>query len=206
MVDLEALRAYARTLPSQGGVEIGPWLEKYAAEVDPAQAIVEVGCWLGGGTAHLALGAMQSGAAIYTYDRFLCVNEEERGKAARFDVHFDIGANTLPWVYERLKPFAAAVHFHKGSFRKFTWHGQKIGLYVDDLTKVEELWLAAMAAFLPSFIPGKTHLFLQDYHFDEEAGPKYAAQKRYMAANPARFELLEDRLAGTTCALFRFLG
>jgi hypothetical protein len=200
------LRAYAKTFPSQGGVEIGPWLEKYAAQVPPGSSIVEVGCWLGGGTAHLALGAMKSGAPIVTYDRFFCPGDEEQGKAARYGIKLTHGEDTLPRVRESLKPFGVAIDYRKGSWRKFDWDKKPIGLYVDDLTKNEFLWGEAMKAFLPSFIPEKTHLFLQDYHFDEEAGPVYAAQKRYMAANEKRFELVEDRLAGTTCALFRFVG
>lgn len=202
---IDELREYAKTFPHQGGVSIGPSLEKYAAEIEPGSSIVEVGCWLGGGTAHLALGAMQTHAPIFTWDRFICVNEEEQGKAARFGIDFTIGSDTLPWVRERLDKFPAEINYNKGSWRKFTWDRGPIGLYVDDLTKSEDLWNAAMAAFLPHFIPGKTHLFLMDYNFDIEAGPKYAAQKRYMAANPDRFEMLGDWLDGTTTALFRFV-
>lgn len=206
MPEKTELRALANKFPHQGGVAIGAWLERFAAGVVPGSAIIELGCWLGGGTAHLALGAMESGAPIFTWDRFICVNEEERGKAAAFKIDFKIGTNTLPWVQDRLKPFPAQIMFNKGSFRKFVWDDKiSIGLYVDDLTKVDEIWRGAMDAFLPSFIPAKTHLFLMDYHFDEAAGPKYAAQKRWMAQNQNRFELIQDRMAGTSTALFKFL-
>lgn len=199
------LRAYAKTFPSQGGVEIGPWLEQYAARLPAEAAIVEVGCWLGAGTAHLALGAMQSHAAIYTHDRFMCVGEEKE-KAGRFGVRLRGAQDTLPTVKAWLKPFPVEIIYQKMSLRDLRWEGGPIGLYVDDATKVEPLWLNAMGVFRRSFIPYRTHLFLMDYHFDEKAGEKYGAQKRYMAAHGDSFELIEDRLAGTTCALFRYLG
>jgi hypothetical protein len=204
---LDQLKEHAKCFAQQGGVDIGPWLERYAGEVEAGEAIVELGCWLGAGTAHLALGAMKSGAPIYTYDRFVCINEEERGKAEKFGLQFKIGQDTLPYVRGMLKPFPTAIHYCKGTYRsEFPWVKQRIGLYVDDLTKTDDRWLPAMKAFLPFFIPGKTHLFLMDYHFDESAGPKYAAQKRYIAANASKFELIAERMGATTTALFRYLG
>lgn len=213
------LHAYAKTFPSQGGVEIGPWLEKYASEVPRGSAIVEVGSWLGAGTAYLALGAMQNGAEIHVYDRFFCVSEEEKTKAARFGIDLLVGENTLPRVQGFLARFPAKIHYHKGSIKKgslpksFVWPSLPIGLYVDDATKIEPIWSHAMSVFKPHFIPGKTILVLMDYHFDlvvREQGKtnwqNYSAQRSYMAKHASEFELVEDRIGGTTAAVWRYLG
>ena len=203
----EELRAYARTFPSQGGVEIGPWLEKYAAAVPPASLIVEVGCWLGAGTAFLALGAPDD-AIIHVFDRWHATAEEV-DKAAKFGVKLTEGQDTLAMVAERLAPFREDIQYHQGNIKTITWDEGPIALYVDDATKVAPLWERAMAVFKPHFVPRETILVLMDYHFDEKAPrepEKYAAQKRYMAAYPKEFELIEDRMAGTTAAAFRYLG
>jgi len=204
------LHEYAKTFASQGGVEIGSWLEGYASEVPAGSAIVELGSWLGAGTAHLALGAQKSGAEIYVYDRFLCANDEERTKAVRCGVQLFIGEDTLPRVSGALEAFPVVIHYIKGSFKpgakSARWDDKPIGLYVDDLTKAEWLWSYAMEVFGAHFIPEKTILVLMDYHFDEAAGPTYAAQKRYMARHKDEFEFLGDRMGGTSVAVFRFLG
>lgn len=204
-LDLEKLRAYAQTFPSQGGVEIGPWLERLAADVPHGAAIVEVGSWLGAGTAHLALGAMQSGADIHVFDRWQASIPEVE-KAARFGVTLTPGMDTLPLVIRSMKQFPVNCTFHKGSIKQMYWKTQPIGLYVDDATKIADLWAHAVETFFHELIPFKTHLVLMDFHFDEKAGDKYAAQKLYMAAHEQSFELIEDRLAGTSAALFRYLG
>lgn len=209
------LRAYARTLPSQGGVEIGPILEQLAADVPPTAAIVEVGCWLGAGTAHLALGAKSSGVAIHVYDRWRATVAEIK-KAKSYGIELRSLMDTLPMVRASLEPFDANIHYHQGDIRQAAWGTQPIGLYVDDATKVESLWLPAMRLFSPHFIPQKTHLVLMDYHFDEKFGTapqypleqreNYAAQKRYMQQFADSFELVADRPGGTSTAVFRFLG
>ncbi len=203
------LHEYAKTFPSQGGVEIGPWLEHYAAEVPEASAIVELGSWLGAGTAHLALGAKKSGAEIHVYDRFRCASEEEQTKAAKFGVKLEIGDDTLPRVMASLVKFGVGIHYNRGSFKpgiQIKWDATPVGLYVDDLTKVEYLWTYAMKVFKPHFIPQKTILVLMDYHFDLTAGNNYAAQKRYMQQHAKQFQMIVDLRPGTTTAVFRFLG
>lgn len=202
-VETECLRAYAQSLPSQGGVEIGPWLEKYAAQAPAGSAIVELGSWLGAGTAFLALGANET-SEIHVYDRWEA-SPLEVEKAARFGVALRHGEDTLPRVMRALEPFRAKIVFHKGSLKELYWGFTPIGVYVDDATKVEPLWLKAMAVFKPHFIAGETILVLMDYHFDEKGGEKYAAQKRYMAGS-REFEWIADRIGGSSAAVFRYLG
>lgn len=201
---LEQLRDYAKTFPSQGGVEIGPWLERYAAEVPAGSAIIELGTWLGAGTAQLALGALKSGAMIHTYDSFKA-GAHHRIKAAKRGIALTPGENVLPRVVEALKPFGDGIVFHKKKITDAKWQGPPIGLYVDDATKLEPVWLHAMAVFGPWFIAKQTLLVLMDYHFDEKAGEAYGAQKRYMAENK-QFTQIEDRIGNTSTAVFRYLG
>jgi hypothetical protein len=202
---MSGLRRTASTFPSQDGVRIGPWLERYAGMVLEGLAIVEIGCWLGAGTAYLALGAMQSGAPIHTYDRWT-VSADEKVKAGHFGMRIAVGDDTLARVQRMLSSFPVAIEYHQGDIRKAKWDGKPIGLYVDDATKVAPIWSHAMNTFKPSFVPENTHLILMDYHFDEKAGPKYAAQKRYMAEHKQEFELIEDRLGGSHAAVFRYIG
>jgi len=199
-------------IPSQGGREIGRWLREFAGDVPDGAEIVEVGCWLGAGTAELLQGAVD-GARVHTYDRWIA-NDDEVRKAAAQGVELAPGQDTLPTVKEFLEPFTShrkkpwisakpRICYHAGSLRKIEWHGLPIGLYVDDATKVDELWAEAMRAFKPHFIEGAV-LVLMDYHFDERAGERYGAQKRYMAQRAVEYELIDDRLAGTTAAAFGY--
>jgi len=201
---MKDLRAYAKTFASQGGVEIGEWLEAYAAAVVKGAAIVEVGCWLGAGTAQLALGAMESGAPIHVYDRWMATAAETE-KAAAYGIHLALGENTLARVQTALSPFDVEINYHRGDIREAKWPGYPIGLYVDDATKIEPIWQHAMTIFRPHFVPGAI-LVLQDFHFDEKGGEQYGAQKKYMAEHGEEFELFADRMGGTTAAAFRYLG
>lgn len=199
------LRSYAKTFPSQGGAEIGEWLEAYASVVPKGLAIVELGCWLGAGTAQLALGAQESGAPIHVYDRWMASTKEVL-KAHTYGVELPLGGNTLPRVEQALEPFGVDITYHRGDLRLAQWYGGPIGLYVDDATKIETIWRRAMDVFGPHFVSHETILVLMDYYFFEKAGDAYAAQKRYMAEHVDSFELLAERMGGTTAAIFRFLG
>jgi len=186
--------------------------------VPKSSAIVELGCWLGAGTAFLAIGANQSGASIHVYDRFKA-SVDEVVKARKFGVDLIEGQDTLPLVKGYMAPYRRhnlvdpiRIHFNRCNLKDPSygmydaiWHNG-IGLYVDDATKVQEIWQRAIDKFFLSFIPGKTILVLMDYHFDEKAGDKYAAQKRYMIEHGDEFEMIADRLEGTTTAVFRYLG
>lgn len=193
---------YAATLPSQGGVEIGPWLDRLAQGVPEGAAIVELGCWLGGGTAHLALGSLLSEAPVHTFDRWSATNQEVQ-KARRYGIALKENMDTLPLVQELLRPIPAAITYHRCNIKEVEWRGGRIGLFVDDATKVEPLWSHAMSVFKPHFIDGAM-LVLMDYYFYESAGERYAAQKRYMADHAKEFTLIEERMAGTTAAVFRY--
>ena len=191
---------YAESFPSMGGREIGGRLECLAAAVPAGQAIVEVGSWLGSGTAHLALGANYSGAPIHCFDRWRA-NEEEAKKAREFGIPLERGQDTLPWVEERLEPFGAEIHYHKGRLLDADWRVTPIGLYVDDASKSPQLWRKAARTFLP-YVPVGGFLVLMDYFFFEKRGARYKAQYRWMATRQDQFRLVEDHVGGTTTAIF----
>lgn len=187
------LRAVASSLPHMGSVEVGPMLERLASEVLEGQAIAEVGCWLGAGTAWLALGAGRT--PIHVYDRWRARPNEVR-HAARFGVHIVEGQNTLPLVMETLRPFGASVRYRRGDIRRARWPGGEIGLYVDDASKAEAVWKRSAAVFLSRVAIGGVAV-LMDFHFKE------LVQVRYMNERADRWRLIEDRVGGTTCAVFR---
>ena len=56
MAHNSCLHELAEKIPSMGGTEIGALLREAARNAPSNTAIVEVGCWLGAGTAQLALG------------------------------------------------------------------------------------------------------------------------------------------------------
>lgn len=207
-MNIHELRRLAQSIPSQGGREIGNWLEIYAGWVPDGSCIVEVGSWLGVGTAHLALGAMQSGAPIHVFDRWICASEEEQEKARIQGVNLKLGEDTLPRVKETLSHFPVDIHYHQGTFKPGhpeKWTGGPISLYIDDLTKTEPIWNHAMSIFKPHFIHGETILILMDYYFFEVSGIKYRAQELWMKEHQNEFESLGGRWAWQTVHAFRYL-
>lgn len=184
----------ARALPSMGGAEIGEVLIRYAARVPREQAIVEVGCWLGAGTAHLAIGAGPDGPQIHVYDRFR-IRPGEPEQATGYDL--TPGQDTLPLVRRTLEHFPARVTFHRGDIRRARWTGKPIGLYVDDASKSRQAWNRVMWAFGRWLVPGGV-MVLMDFHFRPGM-----AQVAYMDARPNKYEIMEDRVAGTTTRIYR---
>jgi len=205
---IHELRKLAESIPSQGGKEIGLWLERYAAWVPDNSAIVEMGSWLGSGTAFLAMGAMITGAPIHVYDRFNCASDEEQLKARVQGVELAIGQDTLPLVRAKLDKFPVQIHWHQLTFRPgkagIAWN-DKVGLYVDDLTKTDENWEAAMKIFQPFFIHGETVLILMDFHFDQVAGWAYGAQRRWATKYAADLEIIGDLWNFQSVRAFRYL-
>jgi hypothetical protein len=200
----ETLNEYAARFPHMGGVKIGPELMRAASGVPPTQCIVEVGVWLGGGTAHLALGAHPQ-TPIYCFDWFRCWGEDAR-KAHAFGVNFENGGDTLPWLKAALTPFDRNIIYKRVELRTLLpVEEPPIAIYVDDASKSPLLWKRAMDVFKPRFIPG-TWLYLMDYYFFERAGKSFTAQRDYMNAHKDEFTLIRGHIGETSCAVFRFNG
>jgi hypothetical protein len=105
MAHNSCLHELAEKIPSMGGTEIGALLREAARNAPSNTAIVEVGCWLGAGTAQLALGIRErqnpATVQLHTYDRWQA-SQREVEKAAKSGWRLSIGENTLPRVSQTL--------------------------------------------------------------------------------------------------------
>ena len=95
------LKAVADQIPSMGGRKIGAWLRQAARDAPSNTSIVEVGCWLGAGTAQLALGIRErpypKDVSLHCYDRWKATTSEV-DKALRWPLAKPLqeSARTLP--------------------------------------------------------------------------------------------------------------
>ena len=100
MHSLRELTALSAQLPSMGGKEIGAFLRRVARDAPQGSAIVEVGCWLGAGTAQLALGVRERAAGdtipIIAYDRWVARESEVEKASKQAGLSFIKGMDTLP--------------------------------------------------------------------------------------------------------------
>jgi hypothetical protein len=200
----QSLIEKANLIPSMGGMEIGPALRKWAGRAGSGTAIVEVGCWLGAGTAQLALGVLENqnpaGIRMHCYDRWTA-NEAEIEKAARWGLRLNVGEDLLPHVKRMLKPFDIPIDFHQGDIRTTSWNAGPISVYVDDASKIPKLFFHSLRTFGPSWVPGETIVFLMDFDIWKKTGKKeHQCQKEFIEAHPASFE----RLPHAEVAVFRY--
>ena len=198
-----------RRIPSMGGREIGRDLREWAAACQDGTAIVELGCWLGAGTAQMALGVRASGRSVvvHAYDQFE-VSAGEVAKAAAHGVALRDGQDTSGRVLETLREIGALVTLHKGDIRRATYSGPGIALHVDDCCKRNYLFLPALRTFGPHWMPGVTVVVLMDFWYFERPGVDAALrfQHDWMAEHRECFEVIKERMPGTSAAAFRYLG
>ena len=194
----------ANKIPSMGGMEIGPVLRQFARKAQPNASIVEVGCWLGAGTAQLALGVLENqhptGINIHCYDRWTA-NEAEVEKASRWGLQLTDGEDLLPHTKRMLEPFNIPIDFHQGDIRTALWSGGPISIYVDDASKMSKLFYHSLGAFGPSWVPGETILFLMDFYIWQKTGKaEHRCQKEFIEDHPESF----DRIPNPDVAVFRY--
>ena len=206
-IDLETRAA---AIPSMGGREIGSHLRAWAAAVPAGHVIVELGCWLGAGTAQMALGVRDSGRAveIHAFDHFEATASEVR-KAHDAGVSLRSGESTLHRVGASLRSLGVPVVGHKGDIRDARWTPPKpIGLYVDDACKREPAFLHALRTFGPSWVPGVTVVVLMDFWYFEQrqgdAGLRF--QYEWMRGHLSAFAPVAPHLPPTAAAAFRYVG
>lgn len=165
-------------IPSMGGREIGPVMDRYIQAMEPGLDVVEVGAWLGAGTIELAESMQSHGQAgtLHVYDRFKASKGEvikALGKhryknGIRVDnqgepVKIKAGQDTLPIVKKFLEPYPF-VKFYKGDIKRLKYTGGKIGVLVVDAIKHDPGFTALMKKFEPHLAPGAV-VFLMDYWF-----------------------------------------
>ncbi|WP_051609101.1 class I SAM-dependent methyltransferase [Fodinicurvata fenggangensis] len=202
-----SLEDIAARIPSMGGHAIGDRLRRAAAEVEEGHSIVEVGSWLGSGTAYLALGVRDSGRDIplHSFDEWRC-RATHLDKARAWGVEFRENQDTLPWVREALAPFGVPIQFHQGDIEKVRWTEGDIGLFVLDAAKEGEPFLYTMQTFGPHMVPGKTVLYMMDFHYyQSKPDGKFTDQRDFFAENTDYFEPIEYQVDNTSCAVFRYV-
>jgi hypothetical protein len=209
-LDQSNLEERASRIPSQGGTEIGPFLQKAAANAPDGTAIAEVGAWLGAGTAQLALGlgGRANPPVIHTYDVFEA-NTVQVQKAAAFGLELREGQDTLPVVRRLLEPFEPNIVYHKGDFRDERWNALPISVYVDDAAKTPKMFYHVLRTFGPYWMPGTTTVVLMDYMYwkrlqetDPESAEKLKVQMNFIDAHRDCFDPVEDAGSAETSARF----
>jgi hypothetical protein len=205
------LEERAERIPSMGGSKIGHVLREVAAEAATNTAIVEVGCWLGAGTAQLALGTRdredQESVVLHCYDRWTASPIEVK-KAAQAGVALEVGADTLPFTKDALAPFGVQIQFHKGHLFSATWEGGPISVFVDDASKLPRLFHHALFTFGPHWIPGETIVVFMDFHIWKKThSDNHRCQQRFVEANSECFEVIKyrGRKLTSTFAMFRYV-
>ncbi len=171
---------------------MGPLLRRVARSAPADTSIVEVGCWLGAGTAQLALGIRVRQSAgrvrLHCYDRWQA-NVAEVEKAAHWGVVLSTGQDTLPHTRRTLEPFEVPVEFHKGDIADARWEGGPISVYVDDASKKWQTFHHVLLTFGPHWIPGETVVVLMDYNIWKSTGAEeHKCQKQFIEANSRCFQ------------------
>ena len=194
----------AERIPSMGGTRIGADLRALARSAPPGTAVVEVGSWLGAGTAQLALGiserAQTADVRLHCYDRWRASRMEVQ-KANRWGLRLAVGEDTLPLVRETMATFGVPAEFHQGDVREAGWNGEPISVYVDDASKMPDLFIHALLTFGRSWIPGVTVIALMDYDIWQATGSaEHHCQKSFIESNADSF----TRLPCRGHALFRY--
>lgn len=194
----------AEHIPSMGGTKIGPYLRELARTAEANTAVVEVGSWLGAGTVQLALGIRErvcpEEVQLHCYDRWRA-SQMEVQKASRWGLRLSKNEDTLPRVQSTMEALGVPVEFHQGDLLEARWNGVPISVYVDDASKMPDLFIHALLTFGRSWIPGLTVIALMDYDIWQETGAiEHQCQKSFIEANADCF----TRLPCRGHALFRY--
>jgi hypothetical protein len=192
------LYAIADQIPSMGGTKIGMLLREAARKAPCNTALVEVGCWLGAGTAQLALGIRErerQDVQLHCYDRWQA-NKSEVEKAAKRGWHLEVGKDTLPRMRQTLAQFNVPIRFHKGDLMEAVWEGGPISVYVDDASKTPTLFCHAIETFAPYWVPGETIVFLMDFEVWKKSGSAdHMCQKRFIERYGRTFDRINSKYA-----------
>lgn len=201
------LEEHIKSIPSMGGYQIASYLKEAVRTIQEGRTIVEVGCWLGAGTAQLAMEVSESNKniEIHCYDQWEA-SETEVEKAQRLTgLSLKAGQDTLPVVKEFLSPFEVNIHYHKGDILKAKWIGNPIGLYIDDAAKRPKAFEYVLKTFGPYWIPGETIIVLMDYHYwKKNPNPELKCQYNFINKYPDHFELLHDSINKASPSIFKY--
>lgn len=201
------LEKIANRIPCMVNQETKNLLRHYASLIKLNTAIVEVGVWLGACTAQIALGLKDSCKTntIYAYDRFKA-NASEVKKALWQQVILYEGENTRYMFKGYMEYFDIYCQINKGNILKAKYKGDKIGLFIDDLSKNKEKFDYIVKTFFKYFIPNETILFLMDhYYFEKTFNPSHKYQYYWMQKHEKEFELIK-RVFNCSVAIYKYKG
>ena len=210
-LDDEGVSDAVLAIPSMGGREIGRHLRDWSSMLREGEQAVELGCWLGAGTAQMALGIKSAGlmmSKVHSFDKFSATfSQIEKAKAVGMSLQ---RGDTTIVVMGLLKSAGVLdyVKLHKGQIGAQSWDDGKIGLYVDDACKREEAFVQAIRTFGPSWIPERTVIVLMDFWYYKRKGADAGLrfQSDWMNRHAHNFEVVERTMLGTSAAAFRFIG
>jgi hypothetical protein len=191
-----------------GGRQCGPFFRDAACRAPSGTAIVEIGCWLGAGTAQLALGVRKrsdpQSISIHCFDRWTANKAEAQKALTATGLELAIGQDTLALVQQTLRPFGADIQFHQGDLKYAGWDGRPISVYIDDAAKRPKQFYRALRTFGPSWIPGSTVIVLMDYRFWLATGDEEnKCQMEFIENYPEHFSLIAD--LSRFCSAFRYV-
>jgi hypothetical protein len=110
-----------------------------------------------------------------------------------------------------LAPLGVPVTLHRGNIIDATWPGGEIGLYVDDAAKTPSAFYCALDTFAPGWVPGRTTVVLMDYTFytrldSPRARRRHRVQEDFVTRHAECFERLDvPEFEGMSCAAFRYV-
>lgn len=191
-------------IPSMGGTEIGPDLEKWASQCPENTNIVELGTWMGAGTKFLGEGAQKSNATVWSFDRFV-TRKGEPEKAKKYGIDLTVGQDTIDIVRGNIG-YHRNIKLVRRELYNVDWFQGPISMYVDDACKRAPVFLHAIRTFSKHWIPGAIIVLMDFYwHKRHPNEPDAQIQPEFMERNKHRFEFLKD-WPDLCCAAFKYLG
>ena len=193
----EDLDSVAVHIASMRGTRTGLLLRKLARDAPAGTSVVQVGCWLGAGTAQLALGIRERRDAgdvrLHCYDQWQASHADVKRAASR-SVNLSVGEDLLPRVRRTLEPFKIPIRFHKGELDESGWRAGPISVYVDDTSEAPDLFYHLLRTFGSSWVPGETVIVFMDFESRKKtAAADHTFRHHVVESNRQCFEPLESK-------------
>jgi hypothetical protein len=127
-------------------------------------SIVEVGTWLGGSTACLAAGLVDSGSAqqLFCYDNYVWMKGYE---PRAMGIVLPEGGDFHPHFKRFIDARFLNVQSQKAQLSEIVWQGGPIEVLFLDAPKNRADMISAINAFFPSLIPGFSVVVFQDFFY-----------------------------------------
>ncbi len=157
-----AAAASVPTMQRREELQLYYWLAKQTQGIG---ATVDIGTFVGGSTAHLALGLAASGRPhhLHGFDRFTASEEARALHLSPDGIALTEVEDILPLAQRFLAPWAANITLHRGEIEDAKWQSGPIELLVVDAAKSTTLADHIAAQFFPSLIAGQSLLVHQDF-------------------------------------------